>query len=112
MGFAPAPRLLEGSGPTHSLPLLANPTCLFLTCQRAGVSESPYVGVRQLGEQRDEGVHQVTVKYNAVLTLSHEHGHEVAELGVEPAAVRSGLGQWILATVLQRGGGGSREQTL
>lgn len=69
------------------------------------MSESPYVGVRQLGEQRDEGVHQVTVKYNAVLTLSHEHGHEVAELGVEPAAVRSGLCQWILATVLQRGGG-------
>lgn len=74
---------------------------LFLTCQRAGVSESPHVRVRQLCEQWDEGVHQVTVKYDAVLTLSHQHRHEVTELRVEPAAVRPGLYQRILHTVLQ-----------
>lgn len=74
----------------------------FLTCQSAGVSEGPYVRVGQLGEQWDEGAHQVAVKYDAVLTLSHQHRHEVAELRVEPAAIWSRLYQRILHAILQR----------
>lgn len=87
---------------------------LLLTCERAGVSEGPYVRVGQLGEQRDDGVHQVTVKDDAVLTLSHQHRHKVAELRVEPAAVRSGLYERILHAVLRprRGGKGGRGNTL
>lgn len=75
---------------------------IFLTCETAGVSEGPYVRVGQLGEQWNEGVHQITVKYDTVLTLGHQHWHKVTELGVKPAAVWSRLYQRILHTILQR----------
>lgn len=74
------------------------------------MSEGPDIRVGELGEQRDEGVHQVTVEYDAVLTLSHQHRHKVTELGVEPAAVRSRLYQRIFNTVLQQRGGGRKRK--
>lgn len=68
------------------------------------MSEGSDEGVGQLGQQSDDGVHQVAVEYDAVLTLGHQHRHKVAELGVEPAAVRTRLCQRILGAILKWAG--------
>lgn len=73
--------------------------------------EGSDVGVGQLGEERDDDAHQVAVEYDAVLTLSHQHRHKVAELGVEPAAVRARLRQRILGAILKWGEGNSESKT-
>lgn len=67
--------------------------------------EGSDVGVGQLGEERDDDAHQVAVEYDAVRTLSHQHRHKVAELSVEPAAVRARLRQRILGAILKWGKG-------
>lgn len=69
------------------------------------MSEGSDVGVGQLRQEGDDGIHQVAVEYDAVLTLSHQHRHKVTELSVEPAAVRTRLCQGILDSILKWGKG-------
>ena len=92
---------------TKAIPLHGRPTeppipVRDSTCQCARVSEGPHAGVGELREQGHQGVHQVAVEHDAVLTLGHQHRHKVTELRVEPAAVRTRLDQRVLSAVLQQ----------
>jgi hypothetical protein len=40
----------------------------------------PYLGVGELGEKRDDVVHEVLVVDDAVLALLHQNGHKLAEI--------------------------------
>ena len=44
---------------------------------------SAHLGVRELGEQGDDIVHEVLVVDDAVLALLHQDGHKLAEVGPE-----------------------------
>jgi len=71
-----------------------------ITCQCGGVSERADLGVGQAGEEGDDRVHHVLVVDDAVLTLPHQHGNELAEAGFEPLPLGPCYGQGVIPAVL------------
>ena len=68
--------------------------------QGARVPECSDLGVRELGEQGDDVVHEVLVVDDAVLALLNQQPHKIAEVCPELFPVLAGGGERVLARLL------------
>ena len=76
------------------------------------MAEGPERRLGQAREERDDVVHEVLVVDDAVLTLLHQRGHEVAEVGPEVLPLLPGPDQRVFARFLgkEAKGRGSKKQ--